>query len=207
MPRRPAKPCFLVTLLLVLPGGSVYAADSAGVPDSLGGILARVHQHAAADAWREAGWKDEPIESWLDDVTGKISKAVNSLELRLPVRFADVKPSEDANAQSLRNTLLVGKGFDWPERSLSHCIVLSDGNVTAKRLEDCVVVARGVISAEGSRSSMLVAGAYVRTGTDGEVRKTEQGSLLVTPGWVQVDSINGTTICAGEGVSTGTRIE
>lgn len=194
--------CFFATHGLI-----AEESPPAGKLETLPAILSRIHEHVATKAWREEGWKDEQIEIWLEQVVGKIAVAAKLPELKLPVRFADVKPSEGTTPPSRKNTLLVGKNFNLRPITVSRCIVLADGNVMADRLENCIVIARGVISAGSTESSILIGGAYVRSTTDGQVSALGKGSLFATPGWAHVDTINGSVVYAGEGITTGSRVE
>lgn len=202
--------CYRFAALLCFSATSWLVAEEpapAGKLETLPAILGRIHEHAATKSWRKEGWQDEQIETWLEQVVGKIAVAAKLPELKLPVRFADVKPSEGTTPPSRKNTLLVGKSFNLRPITVSRCIVLADGNVMADRLENCIVIARGAISAGSTESSILIAGAYVRSTTDGQPIALGKGSLFATPGWAHVDTINGSVVYAGEGITTGSRAE
>src|SRR6478609_7488559 len=107
--------CYRFAALLCFSATSWLVAEEqpqAGKLETLSAILGRIHEHAATKAWREEGWKDEQIETWLEQVIGKIAVAAKLPELKLPVRFADVKPSEGTTPPSRKNALLVGKTFN-----------------------------------------------------------------------------------------------
>jgi hypothetical protein len=176
-------------------------------PDTLQTVLDRIHKHAANKTWRGEGWKDERIETWVDGLTGKVAAAANFPALKAPVHFADVKPTDEANSRSHDHVLLVGKNFRLLTTKLRNCLVLADGNFLADSVQSCVIVARGAISVTASESSILIGGAYVRSNSDGQTRNLENGSLFVTPGWAHADTINGSLIYAGEGITTGRRID
>jgi hypothetical protein len=176
-------------------------------PETLPEMLARIHEHAADADWRAAGWKDERIEGWLEGVTRKIAVAAKFPELKLPVRFADVKPTEDVNPSGLDYALLVGTNFRMLSTKLRHCIVLADGNFLGDSVQDCIIIARGAVSVTTSDSSIIVAGAYARTNADGQSRNLVNGSLILTPGWTHVEQISGTAIFGGEGISTGRQVD
>lgn len=195
-------------LMLLLFGAPSFAAEEANKPidNTLSAILGRIHEHAASKIWRADGWKDEQIETWLEGVVGKIAPAAK-LPLKLPVRFADVKPTDEASRQSFDQALLVGKNFRLVSTKLRNCIVLADGNFLADSVQGCIVIARGAISVTSSDSSIIVAGAYARTNADGQSRNLTSGSLFLSPGWVNAETIYGSVIYAGEGIATGRQLD
>src|SRR5690349_20105671 len=172
--------------ILLMLGRAAHSETPNAASDTLQSVLDRVHEHAAQNARRQDGWKDDKIEAWLDKLTGKIAKAADFPEWKLPVRLADVKPVEDLTGRTFNQALLVGKNFHLPSVQLRNSVILADGNVDVGGLEGCVVVARGAASAARSTWSVIVAGAYVKVGTDGQPSKSDNGSLIATRGWANV---------------------
>jgi hypothetical protein len=183
--------------------GRASGQASAGNDDTLQAVLDRIHQHAANDAWQQAGWNGEQIERWLEKLIGTVAKAADIPELKLPVRFGDVKPADATAGRTFDKALLVGKNIHLRSAQLRNSIVLADGNVEADSLEGCVVVARGAISAARSSRCVLLAGAYVKVGTDGQPSKADNRSLIITRGWANIQSLHGSIIAAPEGVTIG----
>src|SRR5262245_33678958 len=119
-------------------------------------ILDRIHQHAATDAWRQQGWKEEAIEAWLDGATAAIRKAAQRPNLKLPVRIADVAPTDFTTEAAADRVIVVGNNITLSRRNLRNSIVLADGNVEVGNIDHCVVIARGVVTAKQSTESVIV---------------------------------------------------
>jgi hypothetical protein len=182
--------------------GALAVAHPSAAQDTLQPILNRIHQHAAAEEWKQPGWKDEAIENWLVNLTDVCAKAAKFPELKLPVRFADVAPGELAPDRGQQKTLLVGKNINLKNASLYNCIVLADGNVCVARAEGCVIIARGTVQLMKSEWSVIVAGVQVDlTTSDGKVGERQNGSLIATRGRAQMQGAYGTVLYTGEGAT------
>jgi len=169
--------------------------------DTLQPVLDRIHQHAVREDWKQAGWKDDVIEGWLDNLAGTLAKAAEFLELKLPVRFADVTAGEIAPDRDHQKALLVGN-FDLKGAKLYNSIVLADGNVIADTAEGCVIVARGAVELQNSAWSVIVAGAHVTIAShDGQSPSSKNGSLIATRGRASLQTAYGTVLYAGEGAA------
>ncbi|HEX5104198.1 MAG TPA: hypothetical protein VFV87_10330 [Pirellulaceae bacterium] len=168
------------------------------VKDTLQEVLDRIHHHAASDEWQKEGWKDTAIEAWLDKLIAAIAKGTDRPGFQLPVRLADVKPAE---LRFRKNGLLIGK--DVKALGLENSVVLADGDIEATLPRNCVLVARGVVSISGARNCVIVSGCCVTGTHDGEPRGADGGSLLVSRGWIDLETAYGSTIVAGLGMSIG----
>jgi hypothetical protein len=188
---------------LLLPLFARGQEPAAGPPGNLQSVLDRIHRHAAGEAWREDNWRDDQIERWLDQAVGLIAKAVENPELKLPVRLAAVRPAEIVPGGTLTGALIVGQNLDLKTTTLTNSIVLADGNVELKSARGCVIVARGVVTAESSEVNVIVAGALVRIAMwDGSARDTaNNGSVILTRGWADLQSAHGSMILAHEGTT------
>ncbi len=181
-------------------------------PDNLQTVLDRIHNHAASDAWKNPGWKDASIEAWLKRMVSVIARGVDDQNLALPVSFNDVTPAINEelvprqiarfNAlPSLQNRLLL-LDKDKTIFSLSHSIVLADGNLEITTgAEDSIIVCRGAMKGTSKRC-VIVAGTEARLGFDG-VRDPKEGSIIITRGWADVEHSNGSKIVALGGVIFG----
>lgn len=177
------------------------------MPGKLQGVLDRIHQHAAGEDWRQAGWRDEQIERWLDHAVGLIAKAAEYPDLKLPVRLtemkADVKAAELTPGSTVSGALIVGKNIDLTGVTLENSVVLADGNVELTSPRGCVVVARGAIRVHTfSQYCVLVSGVYVNVlAADGSPQDTaSNGSVILSRGWADVQSAFGSLIFAPEGI-------
>src|SRR5947208_2661940 len=133
----PAIP-WLVLLILI---GISATATRAEIPridlkqDTLQAVLDRIHDHAANDAWKQGGFKDDAIEKWLERLVGSVAKAAEFPELKLPVRLTDVKPPPPENpagkprGRSLSGALIVAKDADLKTAMLRDSVILADGAV------------------------------------------------------------------------------
>lgn len=170
--------------------------------DTLQAVLDRIKQHAAGEAWKQPGFKDDEIEKWLDKLVGSIAKAADIADLTLPVRLQKVSNAPPLRPGSLRGSLVIGKDIAFKDFDISDSIILADGNAVVGVVRNCVVVARGVITIDvASSNSVVVAGIGVQCARDGGQR--EVGSVLVSRGWVQTsDRATGTVLAAHEGIET-----
>src|SRR5262249_25228429 len=124
-----------ITFIGALAVGSVSGQSQDAKCDTLKDVLDRMHEHAANDAWRQEGWADDPIERWLIKITAAIAKAADDPDLKLPIRFSDVKPVEPTAGRTFDKALLTGKNINLRSAQLRNCIVLADGNVEVDGLE------------------------------------------------------------------------
>lgn len=199
---------FLLGLACLLPlifsGGARAEVPRKPPPpgDTLQAVLDRIHNHAAGEAWKEPGWKDDAIEAWLDKLVGSVAKAADLPDLKLPVRFVDVKASEPAMGRAFRGALIVGKDIALKNAPLQNCIVLADGTVEIGGADGCVIVARSTVTSTSiTQRSLIVAGTLVKLSTDGRFNTNDAGSLVVSRGWVDTGrSAFGTIIAAREGI-------
>jgi hypothetical protein len=171
--------------------------------DSLQAVLDRIHRYAGSDAWQKDGISDDKTEAWLAGLVGKLAKAAAFPELKVPVQLAEVKTQAPAQAAALQSALLVGKDLDLKAVRLSNCIVLSDGNVELGRAYGCVIIARRTITVrQSSQYCVLAAGLNVTvSGYDGQPGSTENGSVILSRGWVTIAGSYGSIIAAREGVT------
>jgi hypothetical protein len=201
---------FLLGLAFLLPlisSGSARAEVPRKPPppgDTLQAVLDSIHNHAAGEAWKEPGWKDAAIEAWLDKLVGSVAKAADYPDLKLPMRFANVKAGDQPMGRTLSGALLVGKDIDLKTTSLRNCIILADGNVDISGADNCVIVSRGTVAVHSiSQLSVIVAGTLVKLQLDGRPNN-DAGSLVVSRGWVDMGrSSYGTMVAAHEGVHAG----
>lgn len=179
-------------------------ADAPRIPppdkDSLQQVLNHIREHADSGAWQNEGWRDEAIESWLDKLIASVAKGAELSDLKLPVRFADVKPADPARPIRMSG-LLVGK--DLKVLGAQNSIILADGDVEALIPRDCVIIARGVVTASGARNCVIVAGAAVIATHDGDSRNPDSGSVIVSRGWVDLASAHGSILVGQAGVTVG----
>src|SRR5262249_9118363 len=153
-----------IFVLIALTGQVLRADDPKLAPpqkDTLQAVLDRIKQHAAGDAWKQSGFKDDAIEAWLDKLVGSIAKAADFPELKAPVRIKEVEPfgSNQKDKYNFSQALIVGRDIDLHMTNLTRCIVLSDGNVEVHSATDSIIVARGVISiSDFSAGSVIAAG-------------------------------------------------
>jgi hypothetical protein len=189
--------------------GSMWATTAVGADnrrdpppqrDTLQSVLDRIRDHAAAEAWKQEGWREDYVEAWLDKLVASIAHGTELPQLKVPVRLADVAPADPARPV-LGGGLFVGR--DQKISSLRNSIVLADGNVEVMMVENSVVVARGCVSATMARGSLIVAGSYVQLSMAGAPNGApEDNNLIVTRGWADVRSAYGTIFVAGEGATT-----
>lgn len=194
-------------LLLVLPSGSTRAEVPRKPPppgDTLQAVLDRIHNHAAGEAWKEPGWKDDAIEAWLDKLVGSVAKAADLPDLKLPVRFADMQGTEP-KGRLPEGVLIVGTNVELP--GLKNSIVLADGRIDMVQAENCVIVARDAASIAQPRGCLIVAGLYCDCDIDGDPRAKSGGSIIVSRGFANVGSSYGSVIIAPQGLTTGRRVD
>jgi hypothetical protein len=174
-------------------------------PDTLQAVLDRIHEHSATEEWKKEGFKDDEIEKWLDKVVESVAKAAEFPDLKLPTRLSEVKPGNPMPGRPMLKVLMVGKDVRLRDIAVRDSIVLADGNVELSRIDGCVIVARGAVTAHASSAnSVIVAGALVKLGQyDGNPGNTTNGSLIVTRGWADLGAAYGTMVVAPEGITVG----
>jgi hypothetical protein len=172
--------------------------------DTLQAVLDRVHKHAESDAWKEPGFRDDAIEAWLDKLVGSVAKAANLPDLKLPTRFADVKSGEPTGRLP-EGLLIIGKNVE--SLALRNSIVLADGNIEMLRAENCVIIARCVASVQQPRGCLIVAGVYCDSDIDGEPRTRAGGSLIISRGFANVGTANGSIIVAPLGLTSNRLVD
>jgi hypothetical protein len=190
-----------VCVQLVLMSAQAARADVPRLPppieNSLQEVLDHIRSHAATGAWQKEGWRDEKIEAWLDKLVAAIAKGADRPDLALPVRMADLKPA-DPNA--IRASGLV-VGTDVKAMGMQNSVVLADGNIDATLPRNCVLVARGVVSISGARNCVIISGACVSGSHDGEPGGTAGGSLIVSRGWIDLETAYGSILVGGLGTT------
>ena len=200
--RRLSRPlaCLTWFILAATAAGADNRRDPPPERDTLQSVLDRIRDHAAAEAWKEEGWKEDYVEAWLDKLVASVARGTELPELKVPVRLGEVRPADPARA-FLGGGLFVGQ--DQKISSLRNSIVLADGNVEAMMIENSVVVARGCVSATMTRGSLIVAGSYVQLSMAGAPNGTpKDNNLVVTRGWADIRSAYGTIVVAGEGAAS-----
>ena len=194
---------------------SAARADDPKLPppkkDTLEAVLARIRQHAAGEAWKQPGFQDDEIEKWLDKLVGSIAKATEIDDLKLPVRLKDVQPGEPQQLQGfggrgsriMRGTVVVCNDALWHDANVDSSIIFANGNVEVDVVRNSVIVACGVITVHGSSDTcVLVAGTMVTLDTyDGRPGREENGSVIVSRGWANLDTAYGTIVAAEKGIS------
>lgn len=195
--------CCVVVCWLLAAGECVYGEIPREPPaqaDTLQAVLDRIHDHAQNDQWRQGVWRDDKIEAWLDKLVSAVARGAELPELKLPVRQADLQPADPARLVVQPGSLVIGKDF---KRVLGarNSLILADGNIELGIPRDCVVVARGVVSVSGARNCVIVSGTYVTSSHDGEPGNGG-GSILVSRGWMDVQSAHGSILVANEGLTT-----
>jgi len=209
------KRCHLLSLAAIL-SFCVVASTRADEPrnlppqkDTLQAVLDRIKQHAAGDAWKQPGFKDDAIEAWLDKLVASIAKATERPELKLPLRLKDVAPGQpQAQARGpsrLRGALVVGDNIDLKGSYVHNSILLANGNVDVLGTNDSIIIAGGVVTVHAnSGQSVIVAGALIDAKTDGIGfgPKPGGGSVLISRGWAQFgEGAFGTIVAAPEGIT------
>jgi len=200
-----------IRLMIVAAAATAVGAEIPRIDskqDTLQAVLDRIHEHAANDSWKQGGFTDEVIEKWLDKLVGSVAKAAGFPDLKLPVRLADVKPSQPQTAVGnlrgtfLTNALLVAKDTDLKTARLVHCVVLADGAVEVEAANGCVIVARGPVTIRSMSSHcVIVSGVYVKIARfDGEPTNTVNGSLIVSRSRAEIGDAYGSFIAAHDGV-------
>jgi hypothetical protein len=195
--------CRVVVCWLLAVGGLVYGEIPREPPaqgDTLQAVLDRIHDHAQNDQWRQGGWQDEKIEAWLDKLVAAVARGAEMPELKLPVRQADLQPADPVRLVMQPGSLVIGKDF---KRVLGarHSLILADGNIELGIPRDSVIVARGAVNVTGARNCVIVSGTYVTSSHDGEPGNGG-GSILVSRGWMDVQSAHGSVLVANEGLTT-----
>ena len=208
-----ARMCRILTLAWLTVLTAARADEPRNLPpqkDTLQAVLDRIKQHAAGEAWKQPGFKDDGVEAWLDKLVGSIAKAAEIPDLKLPVRFKDVQPAQpQADARgiaTLTGGLVVAKDLDWKSANVQASLIFADGNVDLGRADNSVIVAGGAIAIHGSSSgNVFVAGTLVTVdGFDGQPANVGAGSIIVSRGWVTPGSRSiGTIVAAHEGIFTG----
>jgi hypothetical protein len=206
--RRYLSKLVVATWLSAATTPSTWAEDPKTAPpaNQLQGVLERIHQHVASGDGKKEGLQDDQIEAWLDKLVASIAKAANRPDLKVPVRLADVKPVELPERGINAEALFVGRDFEWRDLStFRKSIVLADGNVKVDRLEDCVIIARGAVDVRSTaQNCVIVAGAFAKVSRDGgDFGREAPGSLIVSRGWAEVQSANGSIVAAPEGATIG----
>jgi len=186
-------------LATVLPAFAEVPKNAPPEKDTLQAVLDRIHNHAAGDAWKQPGWKDDAIQAYLDKLVAAISVAGEIKDLKVPVRLADVKPPDPAARIRLfreEGQLIVGK--DIKIRSASRSIILADGSVELQSTpEDCIIIARhAVVGSTITRRCLIIAGTYVEASIDGEPGNVASGSIILCPGTARVRSAYGSIIAS-----------
>ncbi len=203
------RPVLLIAVtawMLVAQIATAPAADAGAASAPLQAVLDRVHAHAGQEAWKETGFKDELIEAWLDKIVSLISTAGSLSKLKLPVRFADVKPADSEHGRAFSKALLVGKDLDLKGARLRNSLVLADGNVNVESAESSVIIARGAVIAARTSASVIVSGIYVKIAADGQAAvrgENAKGSLVVSRGWANVERIDETVLATKEDALVG----
>lgn len=213
MPNAPSRLSRLAGAAILFLLASPAAADDPKLPPPQGqlqAVLERIRQHAAIDAWKQPGFKDDAIEAWLDKLLASIGKAAEIQDLKLPVRLKDVQPKEpqpDARGvPKLTGALVVAKNVDWKAADVTGCVILADGDVDVAIARNSVIVARGIVTIHGiSAACVIAAGTLVKVGDfDGQPANPGNGSIIVSRGWADLGRrASGTIVAAHEGIVTG----
>jgi len=193
--------CGAAVVLLLLGTLRIHAAEAQPATQPLQAVLDRIHRLAADDDWRKEGVPDEQIEAWLDRLVLSIAKAADFPELKLPVRLADVRPTDLAPGRRISQALVVGQNIKQSGLRLTNSVILADGNVELSDVEGCVIIARGGVQLQGSRYSVIVSGVLVAIqGSDGQ-GDAANGSIIVSRRWAALKQAYGSLIWAPEGLS------
>lgn len=203
----------LTFILCLLPAISAAADDPKLPPaqkDTLQAVLDRIKQYAAGEAWKQPGFKDDAIEGWLDKLVASIGKGAEIPDLKLPVRLADVQPSQpqpDVRGNpTLAGGLVVSNDLAWKSATVQGSVIFADGDIDLGRADNSVIVAQGVVTIHGSSSGCVIAaGTLVNTGGfDGGPGNAAAGSIIVSRGWVALGARSyGSIVAAHEGVFAG----
>lgn len=195
-----------VSIVLLCGESRCWAADvSRNAPpttDTLQAVLDRIQLHAKDDAWQQGGLQDEVIEKWVQKLIASVAKATDRPDLKLPVTLGDVTPADPMRLAINPQSLLIGKEF---QRLLipRNSIILVDGNVELGIPQDSIVIARGAVTVSGAKNSIIISGTYITSSHDGDPGGAGAGSVLISRGWMNVGSANGSTLVAGEGMIVG----
>jgi len=193
--------CCLWTMLAGSLCGEV-PRNTAPEKGTLQAVLDRIHNHAAGDAWRKEGWRDDAIESYLDKLVASIAVATENKDLKLPVRLADVKPPVPGQRIPFQQVGQLLIGTDLKVKSLRRSIILADGSVELQGIpEECVIVARhAIVGQTNIRKCVLVAGVHFFSQFDGEPDNAASGSIIVTRGRAEMTASWGSLIASGDGI-------
>ena len=173
--------------------------DPARVQDGKKGVtfdtlLERVALAAVGDAWQKPGWKDPILERGLADLVTQVQRATQHEGVKLPVAFGDVQPKGPAELRRpQQGGLCVLKGGSLAH--LHRSILLVDGSVRVGFAKDCLIVARGAVEIAHGQRNVVLAGHYVHTSHDGDLRTGADGSLLMSGAVLDVSHSNG-SVCS-----------
>ena len=197
-----------VIAAIIAVSSSAALADDPKLPppqkDMLQAVLDRIRQHAAGEAWKQPGFKDDAIEAWLDKLLGSIAKATDIADLKLPVRFKDLGNAPPNRRSQLQGALVIGKDIDLRNFSIVDSIILADGTAVLGSIQNSVVVARQLIVINSySTNCVFATGIGFRGGEyDGDGQAA--GSVVVSRGWADLGGqARGTIVAAHEGVAAG----
>lgn len=194
----------LLLLLLVGWTASTRGADIERDPppsETLQVVLDRIRTHADATAWKENGWTDAAIETWIEKLLKQLGDATGK-ELKAPVQFKEVKPAGDADV-TLRNMLRIGKNIKGGV--VYDSIVLADGNAELSTVRNSIVIARRVVTTSSIDNSLIISGRYFRCSSARNVANPAgPGSILLSRAYGEINSAQDTTICAPLGLDATT---
>lgn len=206
MPRIALSTCCLLLAWTLLPATARAAGERndvlPGAP-SFELLLEKIHRLAAAEAWREPGWKSAEIKAALDQTIAEVNRATKKESVTLPDLWSHLKPADPAVHQD--NVLCVCKVGEFT--FLSKSLVLADGSVSIVSAKDCIIVARGAVEIVHSERNIVLAGHHLQVVHDG---LQEGRSLLMSGGTLSVSHSKESVCCAPRSVrvvfATGTTI-
>jgi hypothetical protein len=194
---------FLLATVIV-GAGVTRAAPVQPVAGPFEAVLNRIRDHVEGEEWKKPGWNDPQITAWLDKMTTPIIQAAGLPTLKIPVGFADVRPTDPA--PHVQDGLLVGRSMKLG--LLRRSIVLCDGDVKAERVEDSVIIASGSILIgpgldfpTSAERSVCIAGTYIYVDISGKAASITDGNVIVSRGWADALDASGTAFVALEGIS------
>ena len=174
----------------------------------------RLRLASASGAWRNPGWTDPVIESYLKTLVDDAERLTETTGLPRAPGFAALT-RRDTSRRLLEGGLFSGDPTKASHLDIPHAagaVILASGNVTVSHAHGCVVVALGDVDISHGSGNIVVAGGRATIGHDGEKQerrtpKEPLRSLIVAGGAVKISHARRSIVRAGGGLVTSHETE
>jgi len=187
-------------LLTLLPT-SAPSQDATSVV-SFEDVLDRIHNLSQGDEWKASDWRDPTINAWLSATIAPLLDKIATSKPQVPTRIADARVTSPAlvveHGLIIHGSLRLG--------TIRHSVILCDGDLSADRVEDSIIIARGSVFLMGGSGeppatairSVIAAGSYIYCDSLGTERSHADGTIVLCRGYIDCYGAWGSALYAGK---------